>query len=293
MNLKHRRYKVVDVFSSQPLSGNPVAVVPDAEDLDTETMQAIARWTNLSETTFLLAPTTPKADYRLRIFTPRSELPFAGHPTLGSAYAALEAGQVIPGDGQLVQECGVGLVDITIHGTGTGQRLTFELPNALFKPLMPDDVTELETVLGQAVVRESAPAIVNVGAVWIVAQMPSAESLLRLRPDFAQCAVLARRLDVTGITVFANYKNGESAIEVRSFAPSCGVDEDPVCGSGNGSVAVFLRESGLIPAAGANYTAAQGQCVGRNGRIAVQIDSEGRVSIGGVCVTGIDGTLYC
>src|SRR5918996_521405 len=107
-----RAYKVVDVFTSKPLLGNPVAVVLDAEGLDTGQMQAIARWTNLSETTFLLPPTVPEADYRLRIFTPRSELPFAGHPTLGSAHAVLEAGLVNPRDGGLVQECGVGLVQL-------------------------------------------------------------------------------------------------------------------------------------------------------------------------------------
>ncbi len=291
--MKQRRYKVVDVFTNQPLLGNPVAVVLDAEDLDTATMQAIARWTNLSETTFLLPATTPKSDYRLRIFTPRSELPFAGHPTLGSAYAALEAEHVTARDGQLVMECGVGLVKLAIHRTSTGHSLMLGLPEAKFKHLLPDDMAELEAVLGQAVLRELTPAIVNVGAVWIVAQIPSVENLLALKPNFERCTLLERRLGVTGITVFAIYKTGEPAMEVRSFAPSCGVNEDPVCGSGNGSVAVFLRESGFIPAEVVSYSASQGQCIGRNGIIAVQVDSSGRVSVGGACVTIIDGVLCC
>ena len=125
-----RAYKIVDVFTATPLRGNPLAVVLDAEDLDTETMHAVAGWTNLSETTFVLPPSSPQADYRLRIFTPRSELPFAGHPTLGSAHAAIEAGRVAARDGRLVQECGVGLVQLTAAGEGADRELSFSLPAA-------------------------------------------------------------------------------------------------------------------------------------------------------------------
>jgi len=291
--MRDRTYKVVDVFTRSPLLGNPVAVVLDAEGLDTSAMQRIARWTNLSETTFLLPATKAGADYRLRIFTPRSELPFAGHPTLGSAYAALEAGRVEPRDGRFVQECGVGLVELAVQGEGENLRLTFGLPPAAVTPLKPDDVDELEAVLGHAIVREAAPAIVNVGAVWVVAQLSSVGDLLALAPDFARSAVFERRLGVTGITVFAAHEAGDAAIEVRSFAPSCGVDEDPVCGSGNGSVAVFRRERGMLPAAGTTYTASQGRCVGRDGRISVAVDTEGKVILGGACVTCVDGTLRC
>lgn len=291
--MKARHYKVVDVFTATPLLGNPVAVILDAQDLDTAAMQRIARWTNLSETTFLLPPSDGKADYRLRIFTPRSELPFAGHPTLGSAHAALEAGRVTPRGGRFVQECGVGLVDLEIREDAGERRVTLQLPPARLTPLAKEDISELEAVLGHAIVREIAPAIVNVGPVWIVAQLPSVEALLGLKPDFARSARLEQRLGATGITVFAAHAAGEAAIEVRSFAPSCGVDEDPVCGSGNGSVAVFRRERGLVAGAGARYTAAQGQCVGRAGRIAVEFDAQGRILLGGACVTCVDGSLRC
>jgi len=288
-----RAYKVVDVFTSTPLLGNPVAVVLDAEGLDTEAMQRIARWTNLSETTFLLQPTNAEADYRLRIFTPRSELPFAGHPTLGSAYAVLEAGRVTPRNGRLVQECGAGLIGITEEGTGAEWRLTLGLPPAALRTLTPDEVEELEAVLGQPVLREVPPAIVSVGVVWVVAQLPSAAHLLALEPDLARSAAFERRLGATGISLFGAHENGDAEIEVRSFAPSDGINEDPVCGSGNGSVAVFRRERGLLPTGGTSYVAAQGRCVGRDGRVLVTVDAAGHVSLGGACVTCVDGTLSC
>lgn len=288
-----RRYKVVDVFTDRPLLGNPVAVVLDAEGLDPEAMQAIARWTNLSETTFLLPPTTRAADYRLRIFTPGRELPFAGHPTLGSAHAALEARYIAARGGHLAQECGVGLVELAIEGEESNRRLALALPPATIRPLEPADLDELEALLGCPVVREPAPAILDVGAIWVVAQLPTAEGVLALEPDLARSAAFERRLGVTGVSVFGAHEAGDAEIEVRSFAPSCGVGEDPVCGSGNGSVAVFRRERGLVPAGGASYLAAQGRRVGRDGRVAVTIDAQGQVRLGGACVTCLDGTLHC
>lgn len=287
-----RAYKVVDAFSDTPFKGNPVAVILDAEDLDDDRMQAIARWTNLSETTFLLPATEPGADYRLRIFTPRSELPFAGHPTLGSAHAALEAGRATPRDGVLVQQCGQGLVRIAIEGDGAARRLVLDLPPATVTPLAPADVDELEAVIGRPVSREAAPAIVDVGAVWIVAQLADAGTLLSLQPDFARSARFERRLGATGLSLFGRHaEGGEAEIETRSFAPSCGVDEDPVCGSGNAAVAVFRARRGLLPAGGAAYVATQGRQVGRDGRIRLGVGGDGQVTVGGACVTCVDGVL--
>jgi PhzF family phenazine biosynthesis protein len=156
-----RAYKVVDVFTSTPLQGNPVAVVLDAEGLNTEAMQAVAAWTNLSETTFLLPPENAEADYRLRIFTPRSELPFAGHPTLGSAHAALEAGRVAPRDGRLVQECGVGLIHLNAGGDGDNRELSLSLPAATVTPLDGSGIEELEAIVGTTVDRQAHPTIVD------------------------------------------------------------------------------------------------------------------------------------
>ncbi|MGO4740250.1 PhzF family phenazine biosynthesis protein [Bosea sp. 2KB_26] len=286
-----RAYKVVDAFSAKPLLGNPVAVILDSAGLSDAAMQAIAHWTNLSETTFVLPPTRSEADYRLRIFTPGSELPFAGHPTLGSAHAIIEAGLATPRVGRLVQECGVGLVEITVEGEGAERRLTLALPPATVTTLSDGDVAEIEAIIGHGVLREASPAIVNVGAVWVVAQVGGAEALLALKPDFARSAAFERRLGVTGITLFARREGSGPEIEVRSFAPSCGVNEDPVCGSGNGSVAVFRATRGLLPAGGARYEAAQGRCLGRDGTITLAVDAGGKVQVGGACVTTVDGTL--
>ena len=287
-----RRYVVVDVFTSRPLLGNPVAVVLDAEGLDPAAMQAIARWTNLSETTFVLPPATDAADYRLRIFTPRSELPFAGHPTLGSAHAILESGRLQPRKGgQLVQQSGIGLVDLSVDDRGGVRHLTLGLPPSTVKPLDPADVAELAHIFGCEGRIVTSPSVVDVGAVWTVLHLRDAAAVLELQPDLGRLAEFERRLGVTGVTAFGVHEAGDAAIEVRTFAPSCGVEEDPVCGSGNGSVAVFQWVNGLLPPAGHHYVAAQGQRVGRDGRVHVSVDASGSVRIGGSCVTCVQGTL--
>ena len=286
-----RAYKVVDVFTNTPLLGNPVAVVLDADGLDTKTMQAIASWTNLSETTFLLPPTNPQADYRLRIFTPKHELPFAGHPTLGSAHAALEAGRAMPRSGVLVQECGVGLVKLAVEEDGVNRTFSFAVPPAKLTPLNSAQIERLEGILGATVERKITPMIVDMGVVWIVAQLSSAAKVLALRPDFGRSVAFEHSLGATGITVFGLHATGDAQIEVRSFACSQGVQEDPVCGSGNGSVAVFRQAHGLLPKKRSVYTATQGYCLGRSGHIAVHIAADGQISIGGQCVTAVDGVL--
>ncbi|WP_321948251.1 PhzF family phenazine biosynthesis protein [Paraburkholderia sp. J10-1] len=287
-----RAYKVVDVFTSRPLRGNPVAVILDAQGLSTDEMQAIAGWTNLSETTFVLPPTTDAADYRLRIFTPRSELPFAGHPTLGSAHAVLEANRVaLRAGGRLVQQCDAGLVELTVEEQGGDRILTFALPSSKLRPLLTHDIAELEDILGCKVSVQSDPAIVDVGPVWVIARLDDANAVLDLRPDFTRLAQFERLLGATGVTVFGAHVDGDPAIEVRTFAPSCGVEEDPVCGSGNASVAAFLWARGLLPPGGTDYVATQGRCVGRDGRVDVSVDASGKVRVGGACVTCMEGSL--
>ena len=285
-----RAYKVVDAFSSHPFLGNPVAVVLDAEGLSSEQMQSIARWTNLSETTFVLPPVDSRADYRLRIFTPLRELPFAGHPTLGSVHAILEAGYVKTSGDVLVQECGVGLVYVRISGSGRGKVIALDMPPATLTPLAEAQIFELENILGASVIRQTVPAIVDVGAVWIVAQLSDADAVLQVTPDLARSALFENQLGATGVTIFGKHEQEDGLIEVRSFAPSCGVNEDPVCGSGNGSVAYFQLYHSMIDAAGSHYIANQGRCVSRDGKIFVEV-AKGNVSIGGACVTCVDGHL--
>jgi PhzF family phenazine biosynthesis protein len=269
-----RKLKVVDAFTAQPFRGNPVAVVLGGEDLDTDAMQRIAGWTNLSETTFLLK--SSKADYRLRIFTPRAELPFAGHPTIGSAHAALESG-FVPKKSKLVQECGAGLIELSVEDDGRiflkgpapkMQRLDTEIPSI---PLAP----------GSKVIK------VDVGPIWAVGEVSDAAALAALKPDMTALAEWTLSLGVTGATVFARSGESSSAIHVRSFAPAHGVPEDPVCGSGNLSVANYLKDSRPF---GPDYVARQGMQLGRDGRVAVRL-REGYIQIGGHAVTCVDGTI--
>ena len=287
-----RTYKVVDVFTSRPLLGNPVAVVLDCEGLALEDMQAIARWTNLSETTFILPPTSASSDYVLRIFTPRGELPFAGHPTLGSAHAMLEAGRVKPRrEGLLIQECKVGLINVNVAKQAGKNNLAFNLPKAKFTSLQKTDIADIENIFSRKFALDVAPAIVDVGAVWIVARLENSAAVLKLNPDMARLSTLSHKLNVTGITLFGASDGDSGGIEVRTFAPAHGVDEDPVCGSGNGCVAAFHWERGLLGPSGGKYTASQGRCIGRNGLIDVTVSPQGAVRIGGACVTCIEGTI--
>lgn len=290
-------FKQVDVFTSVPFKGNPVAVVMEAEGLTAEQMLAIANWTNLSETTFVLPVSQAhrgQADYRLRIFTPGGELPFAGHPTIGTAHALLEAGMVSARDGALVQECEAGLVRLQVSGgeRGGAQRIAFELPQPVVTPLDDAAIAELEAVLGAPVRRgEAVPRLIDVGARWIVAQLADAQAVLDCRPDFTRMKLRDMRDHNTGVTVFGAYPAGAAAgIEVRSFAPAHGVVEDPVCGSGNGCVGVFIRDSGQAATLGPDYVAAQGAMLGRAGRVAVSLQG-GQVRVGGEAVTCVEGRL--
>lgn len=287
-------FKQVDVFTTVPFLGNPVAVVLDGSGLDTPTMQRIANWTNLSETTFVLPPTEAGADYRVRIFTPGSELPFAGHPTIGTAHALLEAGLVQARAGRLVQQCGAGLIGLQVDGDGAaGRTIAFELPRPEVTALSDAQVDELRAVVGADLADDARPRLVDVGPRWIVAQLPSAAAVLAARPDLKRMKAQDRHARATGVVLFGAHEPGQPArVEVRAFAPSCGVNEDPVCGSGNGCMAVFVRDTGQAARFGTDFIASQGQVVGRAGRLRIVIGPD-RIEVGGSAVTCIDGALHC
>ena len=275
------RFKQVDVFTAVPFRGNPVAVVLDAVGLALEQMQEIAGWTNLSETTFVL-PSTAGADYRLRIFTPRAELPFAGHPTIGSAHAVLEAGLVMPEAGKFRQECGAGIIELASENG----LIWLKAPPAGILPFAAGKLVELETAIGCKVA--ATPIAVNVGPTWLVADVGSADALSRLVPDMQKIAVLSNALSITGITLFGKSSDGQSAIHVRSFAPAHGIPEDPVCGSGNISVAAYRAiNAGAVPR---QYQARQGMNLGRDGRVSIRIEGTD-IFLGGEAVTCVEGTL--
>lgn len=271
-----RRFAQVDVFTAVPLMGNPVAVVLDGEGLSTEQMQAMAAWTNLSETTFVLPPTRDGADYRVRIFTPRAELPFAGHPTLGTAHAVIEAGLATPHGGKLVQECAVGLVELTVGEGG----LSFRLPRYALTPLTDPEATAWIN----APVKGAAQAV-DVGPVWLVAEVDGIAALENLAHDEARLAAYYVPKGWTGATLYAAE---DGRVVVRSFAPGDGIAEDPVCGSGNGAAAAFRLAAGQV-GAGDSYRASQGRQVGRDGWIDVRFEGTD-IHIGGQCVTVITGS---
>ncbi|MFL6564350.1 MAG: PhzF family phenazine biosynthesis protein [Burkholderiales bacterium] len=263
--------KQVDVFTGRPFYGNPVAVVLGGEALETEDMQRIACWVNLSETTFLLP--SSQADYRLRIFTPQHELPFAGHPTIGSAYAALESG-FVEKKKLLRQECGAGILDLSFED----ERIFVRGP----EPRITD-------------VRRGLPFAkkllrIEVGPIWIVGEVADAQELAALKPDMGALAAFTIDHEATGITVFAPSGEKQTAMHVRSFAPAHGIPEDPVCGSGNLAVAHYLKQTNSLKRFGERYIARQGMQMKRDGRVHVRVDDDG-VRIGGRAVTCIEGTL--
>jgi PhzF family phenazine biosynthesis protein len=277
-------FQQVDVFTAVPFKGNPVAVVLDGDAVSSAEMQSIAAWTNLSETTFVCTPTDQRADYRLRIFTPKRELPFAGHPTIGSAHAVLRHGLKPRAAGRLVQECGKGLVDIKIEG----ERLFLALPEAQFREPTLSQLAAAADGLGIKPADIQRAAIIDVGPVWFTVQLASGDAVRSLTPDMGTLAALSP-IGITGVNVFGLYSRGDSTdVEVRSFAPGEGVPEDPVCGSGNGCVAALVRREGLLKTQ--TYVASQGRCLGRDGHVTVQFDSS-TIWLGGHAVTCVEGTL--
>lgn len=281
----------MDVFSAQPLRGNPVAVVHGADEVTDEEMAAFARWTNLSETTFLLPPTRDEADYRLRIFTPGSELPFAGHPTLGSAHAWLEAGGRPQRDDVVVQECGTGLVHVR-----RGDRLAFAAPPLTRSgPVTEADVLAIARALGVETSALVDTAWIDNGPGWVGARFSSAAQVLALTPDWSAFGDL--KIGVVGPhEPSANEpgdesgpaeSGGDAAVEVRAFCPQYGVPEDPVTGSLNAGIAQWLIGDGTLPR---TYVAAQGTVLDRAGRIQIEADGD-TIWVGGDCATTVSGEV--
>jgi PhzF family phenazine biosynthesis protein len=280
--MTERRFSQLDVFSSVPLRGNPLAVVHDASGLSDRQMADLARWTNLSETTFLLPPDDAAADYRVRIFTPGGELPFAGHPTLGSCHAWLAAGGVPRDAGTVVQECGVGLVRVRCTGETASPRLAFAAP-ALRRTGTVEPALRAQAVAALGLPDDAVRRLewIDNGPGWIAALLPDAATVLALQPDFARMGEL--KLGVVG----AHPAGSECQFEVRAFVPGLGVPEDPVTGSFNAGLAQWLIGAGLAPD---RYIAAQGAALGRAGRVHVQRDGAD-VWIGGAVCEVIGGWL--
>lgn len=277
-----RAFKQVDVFTSAPFNGNPLAVILDADGLNEAQMQTIARWTNLSETTFVFPATDPNADYRVRIFTPDMELPFAGHPTLGTAHALLEAGITPHQPRQLVQECGVGLVKIRIGEEGS---LAFASPEAI---LTPFNDAPIGSALQSDRLEEGLPVMVaDMGIRWLLVPMISAEAVLAIKPDAVELARLLEKARVNGVMPFGPLQTGAEGYEVRALLIEQGaLTEDPVTGSANACLARYFQARGVE----LDYQVHQGTAIQRAGRVGVSYASDG-VWIAGQTVTVLDGTI--
>ena len=298
--MHQRPFQQVDVFTATPYLGNPLAVVLDGEGLSTEAMQQFTNWTNLSEATFVLPPTpegrTAGADYRVRIFCPGRELPFAGHPTLGSCHAWLAAGGQPRAPGRIVQECGVGLVPLRQDG----DRLAFAAPPLIQGgPLAEDEVALIARGLGVPRSEILHHAWCDNGPRWRGVLLRSAAQVLALQPDGAVLAGLdvgvvgpRGKVGVVGATDAAtDSATGDEAIafEVRAFLPGhSGLMEDPVTGSLNAALAQWLIGAGLAPR---QYVARQGTCLGRAGRVHIRQDDDHQIWVGGRAVTCIEGTV--
>ncbi|OKB68432.1 phenazine biosynthesis protein PhzF family [Serratia marcescens] len=287
-----RAYKQVDVFTTTPLQGNPVAVVLEAEGLSAAQMLALARWTNLSETTFVLKPTHPAADYLVRIFTTEKELPFAGHPTLGTAHALLEAGLVTKRPGVVMQECGVGLVAVNTLPEGA---LAFAAPEVSFRPMALEALEWLIAAFQPALIEaDTLPVIADMGIRWLMVRLPDAPSCLTVAPNQAAIKQLQTACDVDGVVIYGAYASGGPAdYEMRAFLVECGaLIEDPVTGSANACLARLLKASNF-PDGGRTaqgYQVRQGSQLNRDGRVSVRFIQD-EPWVGGHCRTLINGLL--
>lgn len=288
------RYLQLDVFPASAGGGNPLGVVIDANGWSAADMQRFAAWTGLVETTFLLPPSAPNASYRVRIFTPQREIPFAGHPSIGSAHAALETGLVRPVDGQLLQECGAGLLPIRVETEAadtTSRQLFVQAPSARVLRTGIDEESKLGSLLDGIELGALPPAFVEGGRRWWLAEFANEKSVRGWHPDHAAIASIAKDSDSLGLCVFARCDSAAHQLVVRAFPAGVDIVEDPASGAANGLIAAYIaaREPRGLLANG--YVVSQGREMGHDARIVVRIDGE-KVWVGGCIDTVIDGTLH-
>ncbi|TFZ46574.1 PhzF family phenazine biosynthesis protein [Stenotrophomonas maltophilia] len=284
------RYLQLDVFAPRPGTGNPLGAVLDADGLSSNQMQTLAAWLNLSETVFFLRPNAPGADYHIRIFTPSRELAFAGHPSVGAAWAAVTCGLAQPRDGALLQQCAAGLLPVRVSGPAEALQIQLASPPA----------RQLETTAGAApkellalAASGQVPELWDNGARWWLLPLRDAATVRGLAPDMAALRSWSLATDATGLAVFADEAGADHARVVRAFCPAdaAAVPEDPVTGSANALIGAWLRQRTALPGREGRYVASQGREVGRDGRVQVEVDAQGTVWIGGQVQPVIDGHL--
>lgn len=286
-----RRFLQLDVFSPYPGAGNPLAVVLDAEGLDDVAMQAIARWTRLPETTFVFAPQAPGASYGIRMFSPQKEVPFAGHPSVGTAHAVLEAGLAAPVDGVLVQDGIAGALPLRVEGSGAQRTIAIRTPRAQVAEVTVADDPRLQAVLAGWALGDLPPARMDGGRSWWVVELADEAHLRGLTPDWAAIAALAESTGSMGVFAYARSQEPAYDLAVRAFVGNGRRFEDAASGAANAVLAAWLDSRGALPRDEPHYVVSQGREVGHDARLSLHIDAGGDVWSGGQVQTVIRGTL--
>ncbi|KGM54490.1 phenazine biosynthesis protein PhzF family [Lysobacter daejeonensis GH1-9] len=282
MTLRH--YVQLDVFADRPGAGNPLAVVLDAEGLDDATMQAIARWTRLPETTFVFPPTQPGASYRVRMFSPRREVPFAGHPSVGTAHAVMEAGLAAPKDGLLWQEGIAGVLPLRVVGEGPSRSIAVRTPRARAVEVASAADPRLAPALHGLALGALPPALMDGGRRWWLAELANESALRTATPDWTAISALAQATDSMGLFVYARSDDPVYYYAVRAFVGAPAQFEDAASGAANATLAAWLANQGALPNAEGRYRVSQGREVGHDAIIDLHVDAEGEVWSGGrVC----------
>ena len=286
-----RRYLQLDVFADRPGDGNPLAVVLDAQGLDDATMQAIARWTRLPETTFVFPAPSPTADYGLRIFSPRREVPFAGHPSVGTAHAVLEAGLATPRDGQLVQAGIAGELPLRVEGEGRTRTIAVRTPRARVVEVADGQLAPLREALAGLPLGRLPQALVDGGRRWWLAELESEAALRAATPDWDAIERLAHATDSMGLCVFARSDDPVYYLAVRAWVGSTGRFEDAASGAANATLAAWLASQDALPSRDGRYRISQGREVGHDAIIDLHVDGDGEVWSGGRVQTVVEGVI--
>ena len=289
--MTHRRYLQLDVFADRPGAGNPLAVVLDTDGLDTPTMQAIARWSNRPETTFVFAPTTADADYRIRMFSPTREVPFAGHPSIGTAYAVLQAGMAQSTNGRVVQEGMTGLLPLQVEDSNGIRSIAIRTPTARVAEIASAEDPRLAPALRGLAPGALPPALMDGGRRWWAVEVTDEGALRGAVPDWHAIAQLADTTESMGVLAFARSASGEFDLAVRAFVGAGSPFEDAASGAANAVLAAWLRDNDALPASGSSYVVSQGREVGFDARLHLRVDADGEVWSGGRVCPIVSGTI--
>ena len=286
-----RRYVQVDVFADRPGAGNPLAVVLDAEGLSDDDMQAIARWTRLPETTFVFPADSNDASYRIRIFSPRREVPFAGHPSVGTAHAVLEAGLATPRDGLLVQDGIAGKLPLLVTGEGSTRTIAVRTPRASVREIASADDPRLHDALRDLPLGRLPPALMDGGRRWWLVELENETALRIATPPWDAIGILAQSTESMGICAYARSDDPVYYLAVRAWVGAPAQFEDAASGAANATLAAWLASQDALPGDSGFYRISQGREVGHDAIIELTVDTEGDVWSGGRVCTVVEGAI--